>query len=144
MKLMKGEKYMKLFRYSLIILLISIVLDCVMCFAYASPNATGISVTLKTNNSQFTSYRTKNVMSSQYYENTFASTLITNPCTKCKIMVKPYTEDGDTYAGVLTTMGNKYRFPDDFSKQPNNYRLNIWRYDVTAMDTQHTGVWTIN
>lgn len=135
---------MKFMKYSLIVLLISIAVESSLVFAYTSPTSTTISIELSKNTSKYTSYKTKNTYTTQSYNHTFSGTVLTSPCDSCKIMAKPYTADGDTFSGVLTTMGVTKNFPDDFSKQPGDYRLNIWRYDSTLLTTEHTAVWTIN
>ena len=44
------------------------------------------------------------------YEHLLSRTILTNPCTSCKILAKPYDDDGDVYVGVVTVMGETQTF----------------------------------
>lgn len=74
-------------------------------------------------------------------------TALTNPCTNCKIIIKPFNQNGDFYEGLITSMGHtvEWHNQDGFS-QPGIFRLGFGRNDWTVgnLGTKVSFTWHIN
>lgn len=74
-------------------------------------------------------------------------TAINKSCTNCKIIIKPFNENGDYYEGLITSMGNTviWHNQDGFS-QPGIFRLGFARNDWTLgnLATKVSFTWHIN
>lgn len=74
-------------------------------------------------------------------------TAITDPCTNCKIIIKPFNQNGDYYEGLVTSMGHtvEWHNQDGFS-QPGIFRLGFARSDWTIgnLATKVSFTWYIN
>ncbi len=136
---------MKFLKYAFIILLLAVISDTALVLAYATPSGVSIYKELVKNNSQWTDYKTKNTTTKQKYENIRTFTWLNDPCANCRIAAKPVDEAGDVYSAVVSTEGQTKTF-DDLShvNWPNNFRLNIWRLDISVLTTTHSAVWMIN
>lgn len=136
---------MKFMKYALLTLVVAIITDAAMVLAYPSPSGTALYYELSKNSIQKTDWRTKNTWTPQTYQNTRTYTWLTDPCPNCKISAKPVDSGGDVYVAVVTSEGQTKQFTDPTSiSSPNDYRLNIWRLDVTLLTTVHTAVWKMN
>ncbi len=136
---------MKFLKISFLTLIIAIIADMSIAFAYSTVSGTVFSLELDKNNAEWTDYRTKNTWSTMTYEHLNSFTWLTNPCPKCKVAAKPYTENGDIGVAVVTVTGDKKGFTNPTNFQtPDNYRLNIWRFDTTLLTTYHGSQWMIN
>ena len=135
---------MKLFKYATIVLVVAIITDITVVLA-SEPSGLSIARDLVKNEQQFTEYRTKDTWTTQTYRHVASSTWLTNPCTDCKVASKPYTSSGDVGAAVVTVAGETKRFDDPSSmKNPDTYRLQLWRFDGTLLTTHHSSIWMIN
>ncbi len=98
---------------------------------------------LNKNNPSMTEYFTKNKFLRQSYEHYSSLTRLTDPCPKCKIATKLHREGGDSSSIFITVMGEKIFFNDAFTYY-GNYKLEVWRYDFTFLNTFHSGLWLLN
>lgn len=136
---------MKFLKYSFLALLLAIVTDAGLVFAYDAPMAQGISMDLVRNTPQWGPWKTKNTWTWQRYENLSASTWLTNPCNSCQIVSKLFDKDGNTDLGSVSTPGHTVTLnTNTMFGQPSDYHLSIWRADTTLLTTHHTAMWVIN
>lgn len=136
---------MKFLKYAILTLLVACITDAVLVSAYSSPSAYSFTRELSKNTSQWTEWRTKNTWTDQAYKNRRTYTWMTDPCPNCKVAAKPVDGDGDIYSGVVTSEGQTKTFTDTTAiSAPNDFRLSIWRVDVTLLTTAHSATWTIN
>ena len=135
---------MNFMKYTIISLVVAVVVDLFLVTASAN-KVVGVSINLiKNETKSLTKYYVKDTMNAQYYENTYASTPLNSPCQGCKISAKPILRNGDYGDAVTVKMGEKARFKTDVTKTMGEYTLLVWRKDLTALNTDHTGIWTIN
>lgn len=132
----------KFLKISLAILLIAFISNVIIVKAYPSPASTSYTFELVKNESQTTDYRTKIDYSRQKYENRDSFTWLTDPCTSCKITTKLLSENL-SLVGMTTVMGETKYFTQN-SGSTTDYRLNVWRTDVTLLTTYHSSTWHIN
>lgn len=138
---------MKFIKYGIIIVIVAVVTNILVSFASSSSIVYTLTVNYNLDKGNMT--RTPWIEKVDYtyptYEHLLSRTILTNPCTSCKILAKPYDDDGDVYVGVVTVMGETQTFRDPTSiSSPNNYSLGIQRLDPTLLDTFHSGIWTVN
>lgn len=136
---------MKFLKYAVLILLVAVVTDMALVSAYSSQSGIGISYTLNGNTATYTQYMTKINLLPQTYRNGSMDTALTHPCSNCKLAVRAHNENGDMSSAITMVMGETKTFNSPTSvNMEGNYRLEIWRYDFTLLDTYHNGYWTIN
>ena len=136
---------MRFLKYAMLTLLVAIIADASLVFAYDSPTIQATNPQLQRNNPYYTSYVTKTTWTKQKYSNQDTYTALTNPCPKCIIETILYTDSGDKSMSFLNNAGDVFYFNDAESwTLPNNYRLYLRRYDITALTTYHWGLWYVN
>lgn len=134
---------MKMLKITGILLITSIICSVVMVNAYDAPGTVFVNVKLDKNYGYETGTWTKTTYASQRYENQSSITVLTNPCRDCIIMAKPKQDNGDTFFGLSTRMGDTQTFPGA-SAQPGNFRLLLMREDWTLLETSHNAIWRID
>lgn len=79
----------------------------------------------------------------QYYYNKETFTTLTNPCTKCVIGTRIYSEGGD-YSGRLDLkMGETSNFTS-VTSSAGEWSIQQMRVDYSLLSTYHYGTWYIN
>ncbi len=136
---------MDFIKYSLVILGVAILSSVAITSARDAKIVPeiGVNYILKKNNAQWSNYHTKETVSSQRYYNDDTFTVLTNPCSTCKIETKLYLSGSQVGGTLITTKGQTKNF-GDVSSYLGTYRLSLKRYDYSPLDTHHFGYWKIN
>ena len=136
---------MKFLKYALITLILAVITDLTLVFAYDTGAVQSIHPELSGNNTYYTSYYTKTYETRQRYYNESTYTGLTNPCPDCKVQIRLHTDDGDFSIAYLSKTGSNTRFTDSTVWYlPNNYRLSLKRFDFSLLTTYHFGLWYVN
>ena len=143
---------MKVFKYSLMVLVFAVVANVTLAHALimlVAPN-TGISgqTTLKRNEESYpTDTVIKSQMGTQYFKNNNTFTTYTDPCPKCKITADLWKNSSGIWNHIKyasdVTMGNSKAFSNNTSEDTGSYYIKLKRSDITAAWTYVTWDWIV-
>lgn len=134
---------MKFLKLSILFLLFAIITNLIVVNAGVIYRRINVIEFLDKMKPSYTNYYEKNDWSNPTYEHLEMFTELHYPCNSCQIVINMRNENGDASPGIMPAIGKTYAFTGTVA-QPGNYRLSMYRFDWTLLQTTMRGHWFLN